>query len=140
MTTQLGPLNVSISFPGNIACGGSASLILNQDGSCSFRGSFHDSGLVAYNVAFAVVITTKTNKAFTFAKTGTVYGTTDILADGSKSRDFTWNDTPTNSAIAAAWADLVAGSDFNWKADVHISVGALLEALVGLGKIVISVI
>jgi uncharacterized protein YfiM (DUF2279 family) len=40
----------------------------------------------------------------------------DILADATKSRDFTWTDTTKNQAIADAWNDLFAGSNYHWKA------------------------
>jgi hypothetical protein len=134
MPTQLGPMNASISFQGNIACGGSATLVLNQDGTCTFNGSFHDSGFVPYGVAFALVVNTNSGKAFSFQKSGKVFGTIDIVEDPTKSRDFTWSDKASNSAIAAAWTDLVAGSAYHWKADVNTSVVDLLNDVVGIVK------
>jgi hypothetical protein len=136
MPTQLGPMNASISFQGNIACGGSASLILNQDGTCTFNGGFHDSGFVPYGVVFALVVNATSGKAFSFTKSATVYGTVDILADATKSRDFAWSDSTKNADVAAAWADLVAGSNFHWKAEVNVSLADVLDDVVSMVKTV----
>ncbi len=132
MPNQLGPMNASISFQGNIACGGSASLVLNEDGTCTFNGAFHDSGFVPYGVAFALVVNTKSGKAFSFQKTGKVFGTLDIVANPTNSRNFTWTDNVKNDDVAAAWSELVAGSDFHWKADVNTSVIDVLNDVVSI--------
>ena len=134
MTAQLNPMTASISFQGNIACGGSASLVLKEDGTCVFHGGFHDSGFVPYGVAFALVVSTKTGKAFSFKKQGSVNGTIDILADATKSRDFTWDDTTVDPNIAKAWPELAAGSDYHWKADVNVDVMNVLQSVVGIVK------
>ena len=140
MPSQLGPLNASISFQGNIACGGSASLVLNVDGTCTFNGSFHDSGLVSYDVSLAMVVTSTSGKAFTFAKTGHVSGTAALAGGGSNSRNFTWADSAKNADVAAAWAELVAGSNSHWKADVNASVVDVLNDVVTLVKAIQPVI
>jgi hypothetical protein len=124
---QTNPMNASISFPGNIACGGSASLILKDDGTCTFNGKFHDSGLIPYDVAFALVVHTDSGKAFSFTKSGSVFGTVDLARDSTKSRDFSWNDATKNTSVAAAWPEIVKGFDFHWKADVGVNVANLLQ-------------
>jgi hypothetical protein len=129
---QTNPMTASISFQGNIACGGSASLILRDDGTCIFHGNFHDSGLVPYSVTFAMVVHTDSGKAFSFTKSGGVSGTIDVTEDSSKSRDFTWDDTTKNPAVAAAWPDLVKGFDYHWKADVGIDPGTLLKDVIAV--------
>jgi hypothetical protein len=140
MGNQLGPMNASISFQGNIACGGSASLVLNQDGTCSFHGSFHDSGFVPYGVAFALVVNSNAGDAFSFTKSGKVFGTLDIVADPTQSRDFTWTDSVKNPAIAAAWAALVSGSTFHWKADVNTSALDVLSDVVKIVKQAVPIV
>jgi len=134
MTAQLNPMTASISFQGNIACGGSASLVLQEDGTCLFHGGFHDSGFVPYGVAFALVVSTKSGKAFSFKKQGNVSGTLDIVADATKSRDFTWDDTTVDPNIASAWSDLAAASSYHWKADVNVDVMNVLASVVGIAK------
>jgi hypothetical protein len=129
MPNQLGPMTASISFQGNIACGGSAALVLNEDGTCTFNGSF-----IPYGVAFALVVNTTSGKAFSFVKSGQVFGTVSILADSTKSRNFTWNDMAKNADVAAAWGELVAGSDYHWKADVNTNVIEVLSDVVGIVK------
>jgi O-succinylbenzoate synthase len=113
---------------------------LNQDGTCTFNGSFHDSGFVPYGVAFALVVNTSTGKAFSFTKSGRVSGTIDILADPTKSRDFSWSDNVQNPAVTAAWDDLVAKSDFHWKADVNGDVVHILKDVVNIVKQAVPIV
>ena len=136
---QTNPMNASISFQGNVACGGSASLILKDDGTCIFHGSFHDSGLVPYGVAFAMVVHTDTGKAFSFVKTGNVNGTAEVLADPTRSRDFTWDDTTQSPAVKAAWPDITKGFDFHWKADVNVDAVGLLKDVVGIVQKIVPI-
>ena len=137
---QTNPMTASISFQGNIACGGSASLVLQDDGTCLFHGGFHDSGFVGYGVAFAMVVHTDSGRAFSFTKTGLVSGTADILVDPTKSRDLTWDDRTTNAAVKAAWPEIVSGFDFHWKADVNVNVGNLLEDVIVVVKKTIPIL
>jgi hypothetical protein len=132
-------MNASIAFQGNIACGGSVSLVLGSDGTYTFHGGFHDSGFVPYNLVFAMVVTTKSGKAFTFSKTGHVDGTANLIG-GSASRDFSWTDTGTKSDVAAAWPDFVAGYEYHWKADVNADVASLVQAAIALVPIIKSVV
>jgi hypothetical protein len=129
---QTNPMTASIAFQGNVACGGSSSLILRDDGTCMFQGQFHDSGLVGYGVAFAMVVHTDSGKAFSFTKTGEVNGTLSILADSTKSRDFGWDDTVQNDAIRAAWPDIVKGFDYHWKSDVNVDALSLLKDVISI--------
>ena len=133
-------MNASISFQGNVACGGSATLVLKDDGTCLFNGNFHDSGFVPYGVAFAMVVQTDSGKAFSFTKTGKVNGTTGILANPSSSRDFGWNDSVVNPAIQAAWPDIVKGFDFHWKADVNVNVVQVLQDVVNIVKDIVPIV
>ncbi len=93
-----------------------------------------------YGVAFALVVNTTSGKAFSFTKTGHVCGTLEIVADSTKTRDFTWDDTVTNADIAAAWSELVAGSDYHWKADVNTDVIKVLSDVVAIVKQVAPIV
>ena len=137
---QTNPMTASISFQGSVACGGSASLILKSDGTCVFHGNFHDSGLVPYGVAFAMVVHTDSGKAFSFSKTGSVNGTAEVLADPTKSRDFTWDETTQSAAVQAAWPDIVKGFDYHWKADVNIDALNLLKDVVGIVQKIVPIV
>jgi hypothetical protein len=127
-------MTASISFQGNVACGGASSLVLKDDGTCVFHGHFHDAGFVPYGVAFAMVVHTDSGKAFSFTKTGHVSGTLEILEDATKSRNFDWDDFVQNDAIKAAWPDILQGFDFHWKAEVNVDVTKLLADVVGIVK------
>jgi hypothetical protein len=129
---QTNPMTASIAFQGNIACGGSAALVMKDDGISMFHGNFHDSGFIPYGVAFALVVHTDSGKAFSFVKQGQVNGTVDILANPTLSRDFTWDDTVKNPAIMDAWPDIVKGFDYHWKADVNADAVTLLRDVVAV--------
>ncbi len=136
---QTNPMNASISFQGNVACGGSATLVLKDDGTCIFNGKFHDSGFLPYGVAFAMVVHTDSGKAFSFTKSGKVNGTTGILADPSASRDFGWTDQVVNADVKAAWPDIAKGFDFHWKADVNVAVVQVLQDVVNVVKGIVPI-
>lgn len=131
---QTNPMTASISFHGNVACGGATSLVLKDDGTCLFHGHFHDAGFVPYGVAFAMVVHTDSGKAFSFTKSGRVSGTLEIIEDATKSRNFDWEETIHNDAVKAAWPDIVHGFDFHWKAEVNVDVMKLLGDVVGVVK------
>jgi hypothetical protein len=139
---QVGPFNWSpIVFGGGVPVGGWAQLTLFRNGVVNFTGHFHVSGAPSYNVTCAFAVRAGAGPgatAFTFAKTGRVHGTFE-----SGSRDFNWDDTPTNPAVAADWENLV--SSWAWQAKVGANIDLLSttqSAVQALGQVaaVIAVI
>jgi hypothetical protein len=128
----------SIVFGGGVPVGGFSHLSLFPNGAVSFTGHFHDSGAPSYDVSLVWALKSSTGTAFTFAKQGRVHGTFE-----AGSRDFDWGDSPTNAALAAAWADISAGYTWVWRAAANVDIGQLVDAGVkALGQVatVIAVI
>ena len=122
-TTSIGPFNTGyITFNNGVPVGGFASLTLHSDGTCQFSGHFHVSGAPSYNVTFAWVIADSGGHAYTFTAHGHLAGTFE-----SGSRDYDWNVTVNNPAVAANWAELVAAWRWQWTASVQWDVAATLQ-------------
>lgn len=139
---QVGPFNWSpIVFGGGVPVGGWAQLTLFRNGVVNFTGHFHVSGAPSYNVTCAFAVRAGAGPgatAFTFAQTGRVHGTFE-----SGSRDFNWDATPTNPAVAADWENLVSSWAWQGKVGANIDlVSTTQSAVQALGEVaaVIAVI
>jgi hypothetical protein len=94
-----------LTFDEDIAVDGWTSLTLYPNGAYNFSGHLHASGEFGYNVGVVWVATTRDgNPAFTFSERGRVHGTFE-----PGSRDFDFNQSGVNPAIAAAWPELSRG-------------------------------
>jgi hypothetical protein len=129
--------SANIAFPDGVPVGGSAEVTVSNDGTGSFSGSFHDSGLPGYADSVVCVIKDAQNRAYTFAHTGSMSGTL-----GSGSRDDSWaSSAPSNPEIAANWQDLCVGPvTTTFRASVNVSVGELLGQVLAIIGAVTSVI
>ncbi|MEU7144273.1 hypothetical protein ABZ942_32850 [Nocardia sp. NPDC046473] len=113
-----------IAFSGGIPIGGWASFALYPDGTYNFSGHMHDSGAPAYNCEAAVVIAVAGgNPAFVLPATGRVSG----LLGGS--RNWNWNTSGSNQAVAEAWPDLSAGHSWHGSATVGVNINATIDQL-----------
>jgi hypothetical protein len=128
--TQLGPFNTgSIVFDGGVPVGGFSSLTLRSDGSYTFSGHFHVSGAPSYNVQQAWAIADGDGHVYTFKKNGHVAGTFE-----PGSRDFDWNDSGTNPALAAGFASLANRYRWQWNASANWDVAALVDSVIAAVK------
>lgn len=126
LPSQLGPFTWSpIVFGGGVPVGGWAQLTLFSNGAVNFTGHFHDSGATSYDMTCTYAVRASDGTVYTFTKTGRVHGTFE-----AGSRDFDWGENPSNTAIGAGWANLVAGWSWQAKAGANVDVGALLDAAI----------
>jgi hypothetical protein len=139
LPTQLGPWDTGyITFDGGVPVGGSAQLVLYQNGGYSFSGNFHDSGFPSYTDSLVWGVLDSQGTLFTFAHSGEMYGTFQ-----SGSRDDSWNNQGFNPAIAGAWVDLCAGWSWHWEAGVNWDLGpleSLLQNIIKAAQVVVQVI
>jgi hypothetical protein len=111
-----------ITFEDGVAVGGYSHLSLFANGTSSCTGHFHVSGSLSYDISFVWVLRSSTGSVFTFGKEGRLHGTWE-----SGSRDYDWGDSGTNPPLAAAWADISAGSTCYWRAGANSDFGSLLD-------------
>jgi hypothetical protein len=125
----------NIVFGGGVLVGGWTALSLFPNGAWNLNGHLHNSGAPSYDLRVIwVVITTDGLLAFVLPITGRVHG-----AFESGSRNFDWNRSDTNPAIAAAWPKLSAGYRWQWNAAVLNDIGPspdLLPAITTAGQII----
>ena len=136
---QLGPFSWNpIVFGGGVPVGGWAQLTLFRNGAVNFTGHFHDSGGTSYDMTCTFAVRASDGTVYTFTRSGRVHGTFE-----PGSRDFDWGDNPTNTAVAAGWANLVAGWSWQAKAGANVDIGALVDSAVkavGQAAAVIAII
>jgi hypothetical protein len=72
----------SIVFEDGVPVGGNAHLSINQDGAYNFRGHFHDSGAVDFDISIVCAVKDAQNRVYTFSQTGEVGGPSQ-LAQGT---------------------------------------------------------
>ncbi len=125
-----------IAFSSQTAAGGYAHLTLQQNGNFIFSGHMHDSGAIEYSLSVVAVVTDIASTAYSFGIDGHVAGTFE-----SGSRNWDWNTTSFNQAIADNWANIAPGPGVHWKADATADWPGLVTALIsglGLGLAVIA--
>lgn len=125
----------SIVFGGGVPVGGYAHLTIRSDGSYTFSGHFHDSGLPSYNVALAWAVKDSRNVVYQFAAQGSVSGTF-----GSGSSDFNWNVNRFDERLVDNWASLAAGWNARASATANFSLGALWDSIVSALGTVLEVV
>jgi hypothetical protein len=136
LPSQLGPFTWNpIVFGGGVPVGGWAQLTLFRNGAVNFTGHFHVSGAPSYNMTCTFAVRASDGTVYTFTRTGRVHGTFE-----SGSRDFDWGDNPTNTAVAAGWANLAAGWSWQARAGANADIGALIDSAVHAVGQVASVI
>ncbi|MFI6597569.1 hypothetical protein ACIBHX_15040 [Nonomuraea sp. NPDC050536] len=113
-----------IVFGGGVPVGGWTSIALFPNGAYNMSGHMHVSGAPSYNVAVTWIVTTcDGNPSFSLTAQGRVHGTFE-----SGSRDFNWNTSGTNPALAAAWPELSGCYRWQWKAGANIDIGAMINS------------
>jgi hypothetical protein len=129
---SLGPFQHSpIVFGGGVPVGGWAQLTLHRNGAYNYSGHFHDSGGTSYNVAQAFGVRDAKGTVYTFGVAGRVHGTFE-----PGSRDFDWNQSGTNPALAAGWADLCREWRWQSSASARLSLAGVFDIVIGsLGPI-----
>ena len=127
-----------LTFSEDVAVEGWTSLALYPNGAYNFSGHLHASGEFGYNVGAAWVATTRDgNPAFNFSARGRVHGTFE-----PGSRDFDFNQSGVNPAIAAAWPELSRGWRWSQRATADgspVDLGDLIsvaKGALGIGSIV----
>jgi hypothetical protein len=121
-----------IVFSGGVPVGGYANGGLFPNGAWNFSGHLHDSGFPSYDVAVAIAVRLG-GVTFVVSIQGHVAGTI-----GSGSRDFNWDTSGTNPALAQALP--VDDYDWSWNAAANINIGDLINSVTGAvgaaGKII----
>ena len=116
----------NIVFGGGVPVGGWTAMSLYPNGAFNYSGHLHVSGAPSYDVAVTWVVTTNDGQpTFSLPVRGRVHGTFE-----SGSRNFDWNMSGTNPALAAAWPELSGGYRWRWNAGANIDIGSLTSALV----------
>jgi hypothetical protein len=135
MTFNTGP----ITFGSLVAADGYGQLTVSRDGSFSFTGHFHDSGLADYNDSLVMALVSPSGVCYTFTHTGHVSGSASLLF-GSGSRDDDWpSSSGQNAALAAGWADL-QGCKLYWRSNVNVDWQSLLNDIKQAAGVVTSIV
>jgi hypothetical protein len=126
----------NIVFGGGVPVGGWTAISMYPNGAFNYSGHLHVSGAPSYDVGVTWVVTTSDGQpTFSLPVRGRVHGTFE-----SGSRDFDWNLSGTNPALAAAWPELSAGYRWRWNSGANIDfgsmTGALLQAIGAIGTII----
>ncbi|MER7457754.1 hypothetical protein [Micromonospora sp. NPDC126480] len=136
-----------ITTPAGTALGGWTELTIRSDGTSTFRGHMHGSGLDAYAFRIGVLVRS-VNGTITIAalKSGQVGGTFDATP-----RDFDWQEERTNLLLRSFWSDLRGGTAAFTKAyedigalgtleDIAVAVVEFVAAAVVVGPFVAAAI
>jgi hypothetical protein len=126
---QTGP----IVFGGGVPVGGWSNLTLSPDGTFDFTGHFHNSGFVGFDASVGWLLKSATGTAFTWAAGGSMGGF-------GGDRDFNWNNSGKNAAIADAWDDLSAGCWWEWQAKSGLDLGGIIKELESVVGTIVQVI
>jgi hypothetical protein len=93
----------SITFDNGVPVGGWSALVLRADGSFTYSGHFHDSGIPDYKVSDAWVVLDSEGWAYRFAEQGTVEGSNHLFGPD---RDHDWAINGSNADLARRWGVL----------------------------------
>jgi hypothetical protein len=126
----------NIVFGGGVPVGGWTAISLYPNGAFNFSGHLHVSGAPSYNVGVTWGVTASDGQpTFSLPVTGRVHGTFE-----PGSRDFDWNKSGTNPALAAAWPELSAGYRWRWNAGANIDFLAMgqtiMQAIGAVGAVI----
>jgi hypothetical protein len=124
-----------IVFGEGIAVGGSSHLTIRQDGSYTFSGHFHDSGIAEYNVSLVWGVKDAQNQLYTFQHSGHVAGTFE-----PGSRDDDWTIDSRHDSIADNWANIGASATYNAQANATGDLVNLTNSVIGTVGTVLGVV
>jgi len=126
-----------ITTPSGTALGGFAEIIVRNDGTYTFRGHLHDSGLDPY--AFRVSVTVRGSDGIVSVgavKSGRVAGTL-----GSGSRDLDWEENKSSPMLGIMWPTLRdATADFALWYDDRGVLGSLGDIAVALAEFIVGAV
>ena len=116
-----------------IAVGGSAHVVMKQNGSFTFSGHAHDSGFDNIDYTITAAVLTSDGIVFTFQHSGHTEGTVAGLPFGTPNRNDDFAVGGANSQITAEWAGVLNGT---FKASIA-GTDTLAEGVIGaLGDLV----
>lgn len=95
----------------NLPLGGSAHLVITENGTFTFSSHAHDSGFDNIDYSLGAVLMTPSGIAFTFEQQGSVEGTSAGLPFGTPRRDDNHTSSGSNLAIRAEF-DRLRGATF----------------------------
>jgi uncharacterized protein with LGFP repeats len=129
--------HADISFPDSTPVGGTADIVLGNDGGFTISGHLHDSsGLADYSDSVVyMVIAQATKTAYTFLHSGTVHGQ---ILPGPSNDD--WNESGNRQELVAAWPDLCAGYDTSITAHVDWDTAGLVDLVKQAYPYVVAVV
>jgi hypothetical protein len=117
---------INIVFPEGVAAGGWVSLTVTSGGRTTFRGGFHDSGLVDYNYGVACVFVDADNQPWSVSHSGHISGTF-----GSGDRQDNFNQESNKDELARNWRAIAAANpNLHTNAQVNVNLGDLINLLV----------
>jgi hypothetical protein len=125
----------SIAFDVGVSVGGFCHLTLRRDGTYSFSGHFHDSGVTEYNVSLVLAVKDSANIVYTFQQAGHVAGTLE-----AGSRDYDWSTDAQNDAVTQHWTDLAIGANATIQASATLDMTNLTNSVIGAIGLVLGVI
>jgi hypothetical protein len=111
-----------------LSTNGSASAVMNQDGSCTFSGYLYDSGSWSADVGIVFVVRDSEGWGYVFFATGHVQGP-DEAGFNVPNRLWSFNQNSTNQDVASRWAKLQAGYTWHSDAEANSSIGDLLNSI-----------
>lgn len=126
----------TIVTPALTALGGQAELTIRNDGTYTFRGHLHDSGLDSYDFRLNLVFRTSPDRfiALTEFASGRVAGTL-----GSGSRDSDWEQNPSNDLIRRQWPSFRDGAaEFTFDFDDKGVLGLLGDVSKAIAEIIVA--
>ena len=90
----------------SLPLGGSAHVVMRQNGDFTFSGHAHDSGFNNIDYVLSAVLMTTTGIAFTFQHSGHVEGTSCCLPFGTPNRNNDFVTSGNNPSIKNEWAGM----------------------------------
>ncbi|MFE2728946.1 hypothetical protein ACFXHB_41925, partial [Kitasatospora sp. NPDC059327] len=96
----------------DLAVGGSAHVVMKQDGSFTFSSHAHDSGFDNIDYTISAAVMTPDGIVFTFQHSGHTEGTVAGLPFGTPDRNDDFAIGGLNPQVTAEWSGLANGSSF----------------------------
>ena len=124
-----------VNFADSTPVGGDAHFTLRSDGSFTFWGYLHNSGLIDYNVSLVVLAKDTSDRAYTCTVSGHVSGGT-----GSGSHDFDWRGDSRDDAIKTWWPRIAARNQGLCKIRADSDLASLTNEILTTAGIILAVI
>jgi hypothetical protein len=135
MPTELDWSVDSITFNHGQPVGGTSRLTFRQDGTYTFTGAFHDSGITEYNVNLVWAVKDAINRVYTIPHSGHVSGTFE-----SGSRDDKWTVDSRDDNIAENWTYLAIEANAVIQKSADLDLVNVTNAAVGSLGLVLAII